>query len=152
MENTTTLILSNPEKELCNQVLRKTYHWNNLLFASVDFTWKIVLKVSYNKVEMSSARHSPATQKNPKTKSKTLSRKLSHRKGNFGQLYLMTRDKEVPGRFHGLESVRHKGSEKYFLMTAFLSSPPLYLSPLSFGIAFLHISPFFPLLFPTFLV
>lgn len=63
----------------------------------------------------------------------------------------MTRDKEVPGRFHGLESVRHKGSEKYFLMTIFLSFPPLYLSPLSFWYSFLtyfsllsFIIPYFP--------
>lgn len=66
------------------------------------------------------------------THTKTLSRKLSHRKGNFGELYLMTRDKEVPGRFHGLQSVTHKGPEKHFFNgSIFIFSTPS-LSPLSF--------------------
>lgn len=72
-------------------------------------------------------------------KANTQSRKLSHRKGNFGQLYLMTRDKEVPGRIHGLQSVRHKGSEKMFFNGSifFLSSPPLFFSLLLFWYTFL---------------
>lgn len=72
-------------------------------------------------------------------KANTQSRKLSHRKGNFGQLYLMTRDKEVPGRIHGLQSVRHKGSEKnvFQWQHIFLSSPPLFFSLVLFWYTFL---------------
>lgn len=118
----------------------------------MNFPWKIVLKLSYNKVKMSSAYHSPATQGEKKTTPPknpiSLVRKFSHRKGNFGQLSLMTKDKEIPGRFHGLQNVRHKGTENIFIF--YVLHPFLYL-PFHFSLAFYHIFLFLPLLFPTFL-
>lgn len=90
--------------------------------------------MSYSKVKISSACHSHS----PPTRKKTKLRQENIPTENFGQLYLMTTDKEVPGRLQGLQSIRHKGSEKIFscsiLFFFFSSSPPLPLSPFYFGI------------------
>lgn len=84
-------------------------------------------KMSYSKVKISSACHSHS----PPTRKKTKLRQENIPTENFGQLYLMTTDKEVPGRLQGLQSIRHKGSEKIFscsiLFFFHLLHPCLYL-------------------------
>lgn len=103
-------------------------------------------KMSYSKVKISSACHSHS----PPTRKKNKLRQENIPTENFGQLYLMTTDKEVPGRLQGLQSIRHKGSEKIFscsiLFFFFIFSTLVFISLLFwYNVIFFHISPFFPL-------